>query len=89
MCESIGLPASGFSVCKESCYCQLIPETFPIDDNVIPGIKAGILNPSGNHSKKGCKASNATNMNVLYIPKERASLLDALGIQQYAIGCNP
>lgn len=33
--ESIGLPASGFSVCKESCYCQLIPETFPIDDKVI------------------------------------------------------
>ena len=23
--ESIGLPASGFSVCKEFCYCQLIP----------------------------------------------------------------
>ena len=64
-------------------------DAFPIDDNVIPGIKAGILNPSGNHSKKGCKASNASNMNVLYIPKERASLLDALGIQQYAIGCNP
>ena len=23
--EAIGLPASGFSVCKEFCYCQLIP----------------------------------------------------------------
>ena len=23
--ESLGLPASGFSVCKEFCYCQLIP----------------------------------------------------------------
>ena len=23
--ELIGLPASGFSVCKEFCYCQLIP----------------------------------------------------------------
>ena len=23
--ESVGLPASGFSVCKEFCYCQLIP----------------------------------------------------------------
>ena len=33
--ETVGLPASGFSVCKESCYCQLIPEFFPIDDKVI------------------------------------------------------
>ena len=24
--ESLGLPASGFSVCKEFCYCQLVPE---------------------------------------------------------------
>ena len=24
--ESLGLPASGFSVCKEYCYCQLVPE---------------------------------------------------------------
>ena len=23
--ESVGLPASGFSVCKEFCYCQIIP----------------------------------------------------------------
>ena len=23
--EAVGLPASGFSVCKEFCYCQLIP----------------------------------------------------------------
>ena len=23
--EAIGLPASGFSVCKEFCYCQIIP----------------------------------------------------------------
>ena len=23
--EALGLPASGFSVCKEFCYCQLIP----------------------------------------------------------------
>ena len=33
--ESEGLPASGFSVCKENCYCQLIPEDIPIDDKVI------------------------------------------------------
>ena len=24
--EALGLPASGFSVCKEFCYCQLVPE---------------------------------------------------------------
>ena len=24
--ESLGFPASGFSVCKEYCYCQLVPE---------------------------------------------------------------
>ena len=23
--EALGLPASGFSVCKEFCYCQLVP----------------------------------------------------------------
>ena len=33
--ESLGLPASGFSVCKESCYCQLIPTSYPIEDRVI------------------------------------------------------
>ena len=33
--ESIGLPASGFSVCKGYCYCQLIPTTYPIEDKVI------------------------------------------------------
>ena len=27
--ESLGLPASGFSVCKEFCYCQLVPESVP------------------------------------------------------------
>ena len=25
--EVVGLPASGFSVCKEFCYCQLIPSS--------------------------------------------------------------
>ena len=33
--EVEGLPASGFSVCKENCYCQLVPEDIPIDDKVI------------------------------------------------------
>ena len=33
--EAEGLPASGFSVCKENCYCQLVPENIPIDDKVI------------------------------------------------------
>ena len=28
--ESLGLPASGFSVCKEFCYCQLIPAEIPM-----------------------------------------------------------
>ena len=28
--ESLGLPASGFSVCKEFCYCQLVPEDVPM-----------------------------------------------------------
>ena len=33
--ESLGLPASGFSVCKEYCYCQLIPISYPKEDKVI------------------------------------------------------
>ena len=33
--ESVGLPASGFSVCKEYCYCQLIPASYPIEDRII------------------------------------------------------
>ena len=28
--EASGLPASGFSVCKEYCYCQLIPTDVPM-----------------------------------------------------------
>lgn len=32
---SVGLPASGFSVCKSYCYCQLIPTDIEIDDKVI------------------------------------------------------
>ena len=33
--EAEGLPASGFSVCKENCYCQLIPEDIEIDNPTI------------------------------------------------------
>ena len=33
--EAIGLPATGFSICKEFCYCQLIPEDIEIDDRVV------------------------------------------------------
>ena len=33
--ESLGLPATGFSVCKEYCYCQLVPEDKEIDDRVV------------------------------------------------------
>ena len=28
--ESLGFPASGFSVCKEFCYCQLVPADIPM-----------------------------------------------------------
>ena len=28
--EALGFPASGFSVCKEFCYCQLVPEEVPM-----------------------------------------------------------
>ena len=33
--EAIGFPASGFSVCKEFCYCVLVPESVEIDQQVI------------------------------------------------------
>ena len=29
-----GLPASGWSLCKEYCYCQLMPESLDIDENI-------------------------------------------------------
>ena len=32
--ESLGFPASGFSVCKEFCYCQLVPESVPMPDSL-------------------------------------------------------
>lgn len=33
--ESLGLPATGFSVCKEYCYCQLIPVKYPIQNRIL------------------------------------------------------
>ena len=33
--QELGVPASGFSVCKEYCYCQLIPADREIDDFVV------------------------------------------------------
>ena len=33
--EAEGLPASGFSICKENCYCQLIPEDVEIENPTI------------------------------------------------------
>ena len=33
--QELGVPASGFSVCKEYCYCQLVPSNVQIDDFVI------------------------------------------------------
>ena len=42
--QSAGLPASGFSVCKEYCYCQLVPEDIEIDDKIIlHKVSKGIL----------------------------------------------
>lgn len=32
--QARGMPASGWSVCKEYCYCQLIPESIEIDDKI-------------------------------------------------------
>ena len=32
--EALGLPASGFSVCKEFCYCQLVPESVPMPSSL-------------------------------------------------------
>ena len=33
--QSLGLPATGFSVCKENCYCQLVPEDIEIKDRAV------------------------------------------------------
>tara|TARA_R110000744_G_C19115127_1_gene535270 strand:+ start:46 stop:510 length:465 start_codon:yes stop_codon:yes gene_type:complete len=32
--ESRGMPASGWSVCKEYCYCQLMPEDVEMNDTI-------------------------------------------------------
>ena len=32
--EARGMPASGWSACKEYCYCQLMPESLDIDDTI-------------------------------------------------------
>lgn len=32
--EARGMPASGWSVCKEYCYCQLMPEDIEMDDTL-------------------------------------------------------
>jgi hypothetical protein len=33
--EALGLPASGFSVCKEFCYCQLVPADLPMPPSLL------------------------------------------------------
>ena len=33
--EALGLPASGFSVCKEFCYCQLVPSDVPMPSSLV------------------------------------------------------
>jgi hypothetical protein len=30
--QELGVPASGFSVCKENCYCQLVPAEIQMND---------------------------------------------------------
>ena len=32
--EARGMPSSGWSICKEYCYCQLMPESLDIDDTI-------------------------------------------------------
>ena len=33
--ETRGMPGSGWSICKEYCYCQLMPADMDIDDTII------------------------------------------------------
>jgi len=33
--ETIGLPKSGFSVCRANCQCQLVPISYDKEDNII------------------------------------------------------
>ena len=32
--EARGMPGSGWSICKEYCYCQLMPESLDLDDSI-------------------------------------------------------
>lgn len=32
--EQRGMPGSGWSICKDNCYCQLVPESMEIDDSI-------------------------------------------------------
>ena len=32
--EARGMPGSGWSVCKEYCYCQLVPASLVVDDTI-------------------------------------------------------
>ncbi len=32
--EARGMPGSGWSICKEFCYCQLMPEDIDVDDKI-------------------------------------------------------
>ena len=32
--EARGMPGRGWSVCKEYCYCQLVPESLDVDDTI-------------------------------------------------------
>jgi hypothetical protein len=49
----------------------------------------GDLNFAGNHRKKGCEASNASRMGVLFVPEVRTSKFGSLEIQQLAAADNP
>lgn len=49
----------------------------------------GILNPAGNHRKKGCKEGGATRMGVLIIPEFRITDFGAVEIKQLAMADNP
>ena len=33
--EMRGMPGSGWSICKDHCYCQLVPDEMDIDDQII------------------------------------------------------
>tara|TARA_Y100001963_G_scaffold84325_1_gene116910 strand:+ start:234 stop:701 length:468 start_codon:yes stop_codon:yes gene_type:complete len=33
--ERRGMPGSGWSICKDHCYCQLVPDDMDIDDTIL------------------------------------------------------